>query len=257
MRFWYLFKRELQSLFLSPIAAAVGTLFLFLNGVWLTMILFNATQGVPASASFVYQNWLASLVTWMELWVLIPIITMRLMSEEKRQGSLELLLTAPVSDLSIILSKWLGALGFFILLWSPSLIVFLLLRLYAPTDFRPFMTSLLMIALIGALWCAVGLLFSTLTAHMAIAALLTGAAFFASLLIGVISNLPLDSFQLGNAKGLAEFFLGACKQFNVLDAMGVFAKGTLDSRNLVFYLSMTALTLLTTHQILAARRYRG
>jgi len=257
MRFWYLFKRELQSLFLSPIATAVGTLFLFLNGVWLTMTLFNATQGAPPPASYVYNNWLASLVTWMELWVLIPIITMRLMSEERRQGSLELLLTAPVSDLSIILSKWLGALSFYLILWSPSLIIFLLLRLYAPMDYRPFLTSLLMIALIGALWCAVGLLFSTLTPHMVIAFMLTASAFFASLLIGVLSNLPLEAFQLGKARGLAEFFIGVCKQFNVLDAMGTFAKGSIDSRNLVFYLSMTALTLLTTHQILAARRYRG
>jgi ABC-2 type transport system permease protein len=257
MRFWYLFKRELQSLFLSPIAAAVGTLFLFLNGVWLTMILFNATQGVPAPASYVYQAWLGQFVTWIELFIVIPMITMRLMSDEKRQGSLELLLTAPVSDLAVVLSKWLGALSFYLILWTPSLLIFLVLRLYAPMDYRPFLSSLLMIALIGALWCAVGLLFSTLTSHMIIAALLTGVALLSSLMIGAFSYLPPDVFQVGNARKTAEFILGVCKQFNVLDAMSTFAKGSIDSRNLVFYLSMTALTLLTTHQLLAARRYRG
>jgi ABC-2 type transport system permease protein len=257
MRFYYLFKRELQSLFLSPIATAVGALFLFLNGLVLAYILHSASQGTTVPASAIYRGWLASGLTWIEIFLTVPVITMRLMSDEKRQGSLELLLTAPVSDLSIVLSKWAGALAFYLILWLPSVLVFFILRLYAPMDFRLFFSSLLVIALIGALWCAAGLLFSTLTPHMIIAALLTAAAFFTALIIGFISDLSAMNAISGGGKGPGEFFIGLSKQLNVFSTMDAFASGVVDSRTLVFYLSVTALLLLTTHQLLAARRYQG
>ena len=113
MRFLALLKRELQALFLSPIATVVFTVFLFFNGLLLSVILFNATQGVPMASSQIYGGWLGSGFTWIGMALYLPVITMRLMSEEKRQGSLELLLTTPISDLSVILSKWLGAFLFY------------------------------------------------------------------------------------------------------------------------------------------------
>ena len=256
MRFLALLKRELQALFLSPIATVVFTVFLFFNGLLLSVILFNATQGVPMASSQIYGGWLGSGFTWIGMALYLPVITMRLMSEEKRQGSLELLLTTPISDLSVILSKWLGAFLFYLALWSPTAIIFLFLRLYAPLDYRLYLCSMLMIALIGALWCAIGLLFSTLTSHMIISALLTGIAYIGSLLAGYMATALEHAFP-GTAGGWQSSLIALGKLLNIFDAMENFAKGAVDSRVVVFHLSLTALCLLLTHQLLAARRYRG
>lgn len=258
MRFLSLLKRELGSLYLSPIAAAVGTLFLFFNGVLLTLILLSFSSGMGAVPSrAVYASWLGSAFTWLMCAVVVPAVTMRLLSEERRQGSLELLQTAPVSDAAIVLSKWLGAWLFFCSLWLPGVVAFGFLRAYAPLDWRAFACAMLMVALFGALWCAVGLLCSALTSHLMIAFVATGGAMLAALLLSFLGNLDPGTFALGGLKGFGEALIQLFKLLNPLDALDTFARGTIDTRVVVFHLSGTALLLLVTHQLLAARRFRG
>lgn len=258
MRFLALLKRELTALLLSPIATAVGTIFLFFNGILLVVILLIMTNGgAPVPASVVYESWVGGFFTWMLSFILIPAATMRLLSEERRHGSLELLLTAPVSDLAVVLSKWLGALLFYLLVWTPALLNLLWLRAVAPADWRALAAVLLFIAMLGALGCAVGLFCSALTSHVIIAALATTGVMLAGLLLGFLSNLSPETLTVGGMKGLGEGLHGLFQLCNVSDALKTAAGGVVDSRQLVFQLSLTALFLLLTHQLLAARRYRG
>ncbi len=258
MRFWTLLKRELGALYLSPIASAVGTLFLFFNGLLLGVLLLNYTGGMGAVPSrALYGGWMGSAFTWLFSFIMIPVITMRLFSEERRQGSLELLQTAPVGDGAIVLSKWLGAWIFFMSLWLPGLLIFAWLKTVAPLDWRSFAACLVMLALFSALWCAAGLLFSSFTAHMIIAALLTGVAMVGSLLLGFLGNLDPSTFSIGGGTGFGEALTQLFKLCNPLEGLDLYAKGIVDTRVAVFHLTLTALLLLVAQQRLAARRFRG
>src|SRR4029077_19415617 len=116
--------REWRAYFLSPLAYVILTAYMFLNGIIFSRIVaFLSAPGAP------HERFLSLMFTNTYFWIftlfIVPILTMRLLAEERRSGTLEVLLTSPVSETTVVVGKFLGAFGFYLVLWLPS-IVFIL-----------------------------------------------------------------------------------------------------------------------------------
>ncbi len=233
--------REWRAYFLSPLAYVILTAYMFLNGLIFSRILaFLATPGVPR------ERFLSLMFTNTYFWIftlfIVPIITMRLLAEERKTGTLEVLLTSPVSEAMVVVGKFLGALGFFLVVWIPSLVFILYLRAQTAVDLGSAASGYLGIALIGAYFIAIGVFASTLTKNQIVAAILT----FAMLI-------PLFSAGLFQA-GADPSRQSIVDYLNMWDHMDEFARGVVDSRRLVYYLSGMAFFLFLSSVVLASKK---
>lgn len=176
-----------------------------------------------------------------------PMLTMRLFAEEKRQGTIELLSTSPLTSMQIILGKFLGALGLFALMVLAGLVNFLLLWHYAttPPEWKPLATGVLALLLVGACFIAMGLFVSTLTRNQIVAGTLTFG-----LLLGLWILGWMDDPSAGPvAKAIA--YLGLPTHLEGL------MKGVLDLKDIVFYLSFVVFGLFLAHQSVESQRWRA
>ncbi|KXK53257.1 MAG: ABC-2 family transporter protein [Chlorobi bacterium OLB5] len=139
-----IFSKELKSYFNSPIAYIVMIVFMAISGFLFTMSFFQINI---ASMREFFGSFFIQLVLFV---VFIPAITMRSFSEEKKQGTLELLLTKPVTDLELILGKYLSALTLIVITLSPTILYFIIIKMIGPIPFWPFLTSLLGYILMSA-----------------------------------------------------------------------------------------------------------
>lgn len=238
--------REWRALFYSPIAYIVGTVFLVLQGFtfwFLVSVLTNPFAVLDVSVIQLFFG--ATFWFWLGLLLVAPAITMRLLSEEQRSGSLELLLTAPVTPAEVVIAKFLGAFIFYGLLWAPTALYWVLLRQFTVFDLGPILAGYLGILLMGALFLAVGLLASSLTANQVIAAVVSTVVLVLLFSLGFLSYLV-------TAPALQPFF----DYVNILEHFEEFGRGIVDTRHLVFYLSLTLASLWAACQVLESRRWR-
>ena len=236
--------RELESLFFSPLAYIVLTVFLVLSGFSFVWAL-KGSAGVVADTLAIFLG--DGLLFWVLLSVVPALVTMRLVAEERRTGTLEVLLTAPVRDGEVILGKFLGALVFQAFLWAPTLVYVRILRGYgALPDTGQLVSSYVGIACATALLTAVGLLFSTRTSNQIVAAV--GALSFNVLFLVVPALVREERFgvlqRLLSAVSVTDHFAGS------------FSRGLLDSGHVAFYVAGTAGVLVLATRSLEARRWR-
>ncbi len=235
---WTIAKRELTGMYFSPIAYLVLGIFAFV-----TSLLFFAQYGPGQPATMRGE------FTWL-VWLLVflsPAISMRSISEELKSGTIEMLMTAPISDTQVVLGKWLGAVGFFLTLLIPVLLQVALLELTAEPDYGPIFTGLLGLILVGALYLAIGVFVSTLTDSQLIA-FITTALITGFLTIGLYMISAADFTPLAVKDVL--YYINVNQQFEA------FAKGLIDVRNFVFFLSGSALFLFFGIKLLESRRWR-
>jgi ABC-2 type transport system permease protein len=178
---------------------------------------------------------------------LTPMLTMRLFAEEKRQGTIELLATSPLTDLQIVIGKFLGAVSLYLLMIVTGFVNFLPLWHYAtvPPEWKPVLSGLLALLLVGASFIAMGLFVSTLTKNQIVAGSLT----FGLLLILWIVGWMDDPMAGPVAKAVA--YLGLMN--HVEDMM----KGIIDLKDIVFYLSVTGFGLFLALQSVESQRWRA
>ena len=233
--------REWRAYFFSPLAYVILTAYMFLNGlIFSRIVAFLSTPGAPR------ERFLPLMFTNTYFWIftlfIVPILTMRLLAEERRSGTLEVLLTSPVSEATVVVGKFLGALGFFLVLWVPSLIFILYLRSQTAVDLGAVASGYLGITLIGAYFLSIGTFASTLTKNQILAAILAFA-----MLIPIFS---VGLFESG-ADPSRQSLIG---YLNVWDHMDEFARGVVDTRRLVYYLSAMAFFLFLASVTLAAKK---
>jgi ABC-2 type transport system permease protein len=233
--------REWRAYFLSPLAYVILTAYMFLNGfIFSRIVAFLSTPGVPR------ERFLSLMFTNTYFWIftlfIVPIITMRLLAEERKSGTLEVLLTSPVSEATVVVGKFLGALGFYLVVWVPSLVFVLYLGSKTAVDFGSVASGYLGIALIGAYFISIGVFASTLTKNQIVAAILT----FAMLI-------PLFSAGLFQA-GADPSRQGLIDYLNMWDHMDEFARGIVDTRRLVYYLSGMAFFLFLSAVVLSSKK---
>ena len=228
-------KRELSVFFVSPTAYIVGAAFLFITGLFFVMTL--AVDNV-ATLNQVF------LVISIMLLILAPLLTMRLLAEETRSGTLELLLTAPVRDWEVVLGKFLAVFTFFLVLLIPTLYYLFLLTRFDTPDFPATLSGYLGIILLGAMLVGLGVLTSTVSSNQLMAAGL-----------GII--LSVGFWLIG---GLAYFFPGfvgdLLKYLSIQEHLFDFMLGLISSTNIIYFLSITAAALFLAIRILEIRRWR-
>lgn len=242
--FILLWRREVAAYFLSPIAWVVSVFFLMSMGFsfWL-LVLALAREGGGLT---VMTHWFGSIFFWICLLSAAPLLTMRLFAEERRSGTLELLLTAPVREAEVVLAKYAAAMTFYAALWAPTLVYAAVLRAYspitAPVDMGALAVGYIGAFLVGGLFLALGLLASALTRNQIIAAVtgfgLVSAVFFASFVPWVWRTETLQRLSI---------------YFSPVLHMMDFARGVVDTRAVAFYLINTALVLFATIRALDHR----
>jgi ABC-2 type transport system permease protein len=247
-RFWSTYRtltlREIEALYFTPMAYIVLTVVLLING----LTFWTSLEGSRGRIDIAVRDFLGqSVLFWFVILLVPPLLTMRLFAEERRTGTIEMLMTAPVTDLAVVLAKFTGALFFFVTLWGPSLLYVAIVKSYgALPDRGALIASYLGIFLVGSLLTALGCLTSALTDNQIVAAIcavtLNLAIFFAPMLSQVIEWKPLRH---------------ALDEIWFLRHFGdSFSKGIVDSGHLVFYLGMTALLLFLTVRVVEARKWK-
>jgi ABC-2 type transport system permease protein len=248
-----LLRRELSAYFLSPIAYVVLAVFLAVTGHLFYLTLVQLTAHGPQGIAYPLQLVLTDNWFWLVFLFIPPLLTMRLLAEERSSGTLEMLLTAPVRDWQVVLSKYLACLLFYLFLWLPTLTyVPILLDLdwkhwQAGVDPGPLLSSYLGIALAGAMFLALGLFISSLVRSQLVAALIALACSLPFLVAGFWRP-EMDTGSLGYR---LLFFLTVPLHFE-----RNFTRGVVDSRQLVLYLSVTLFCLFLTVRSLESRRWR-
>lgn len=251
---WTIARRELYSYFVSPIAWVLLAIFGFLSGMFTYIISASfvraSLEGQMSGQSFpmnVNEQVIAPLFSNMAVvgLFLIPLISMRLFAEEKRQGTIELLATSPVHDLEIVTGKWLSA----VLMYAALLLVLLadysFLFIYGNPDWKPVATGFLGILLQGACLLALGTFISTLTRNQIVA----GAVGFALALVLWILNWTTS---FGNSDTVQ-----VLNYLSIVSHMDSFSRGVIDTKDVIYYLSMIFVGLFLTARSLESLRWRG
>ncbi|MDQ3117977.1 MAG: ABC transporter permease [Verrucomicrobiota bacterium] len=248
-KFFTLLAREIRSYFYSPIAYIVLVFFLLLCGVdFYFQLSFMNGRPVPYAVQEAFFN---SVFFWFAFVLIFPLITMRLFSEEFKLGTIEPLMTAPVRDWQVVLAKFFGALVFYIVLWIPTLLYFVIFQMVthqpAANSTGAYFGSYLMLLLLGMFYLSLGCLASVLTKNQIVAAIISFCAitlhFFSGLVQFIMQDISSATRQL----------LG---YFSAIEQMGTLSRGEIDTRPMVLYLSMTIVMLVLTHQAFQSRKWR-
>jgi len=248
--------KELRAYFHSPIAYLVMTVYSALCGFF--FFSFTATfvvqsfrmqamggMGAPPMSlnDYIIRPLLEGVLT-VVLLLLIPLITMRLYAEEKRSGTIELLLTSPLTDLEIILGKFLGALALYVVLILLTTLYVALLFLYGNPNAKPMLAALLGMLLFGGALLALGMWISTFTKNQIIA----GSVAMASFLLLYV--LDWASAYSSSVTGRVMSYMALTTHFDN------FAKGVIDLSDVVYYVSVIALGLFLTGRSVEALKGR-
>lgn len=230
-------KRELNSYFVSPVAYVMMTLFLLGCGT-LFWDDFRPGQPVAMRSLFEWMVWLLVLV--------IPMLSMGLLAQEWASGTIETMMTAPVNETEMVVGKFAGSFGFFIVLLLPTLLYVVLLKSFGQVDFGPILCGYLGILLVGALFIAIGLFCSSLTRSQVVAAVTAAAVLF------VITVVP---WWVAASVSLRDYQRKIVEQ-GVFNRYADFSKGMLDISNVVFFIAVTAVFLFLTVKVLESRRWK-
>jgi ABC-2 type transport system permease protein len=176
---------------------------------------------------------------------LIPMVTMRLFAEEKRTGTIELLLTSPVKDIEIILGKWLGAMLLYLCVLGMSVLNLAMLFFWGKPDIKPVLVAYLGLILQGGVLLAIGAFISTTTRNQIIAG---GVTFFVCLMLWLLSW--ATAFDSGPASKVIGYL-------SIVTHFENFAKGVLDSKDIIYYLSMIFFGLFITSRSMESLRWRS
>lgn len=248
-KFYTLLAREVRSYFHSPIAYIVLVFFLLVSGVDFYFQISFMNQR-PASYS-VLEAFFNSVFFWFAFVLIFPLITMRVFAEEFKLGTIEPLMTAPVRDWQVVLSKYLGALVFYIVLWIPTLAYFWVFQAIAhqPAASSPgaYWGSYLIMILMGMFYLSIGCFASVLTKNQIIAAIISFCVITLLFFLGLVQFILLD------VSGGARDALG---YVSAIEHMGTYSRGIVDTRPIVLYLSLTVLMLTLTYQAFQTRKWR-
>jgi ABC-2 type transport system permease protein len=239
-------RRELIAYFSSPLAYIVLTAFLLMQGYIFYIIVSFLNNPMTQAMTPLRLFFGGTVFFWLFLLFTVPVITMRLLAEERRSGTIEVLLTSPVTEGQVIAGKFLAALLFYVVLWLPTLIYVVLLKQHSSIDLRPVMAGYLGVLLVGFLFLAVGTFTSTLTNNQLIAAIIAFAALIALFSIGLVEQLLVSSSVIRDALGY----------MNLWTHMDDYAKGIIDTRHVVYELSVGLLLLFLAAKSLEVKKWR-
>jgi ABC-2 type transport system permease protein len=230
-------RRELSGYFFSPIAYVALGLFLLACGAafWSDFV-----PGNPVEMRLLFEC-----MVWILVGV-VPILGMGLLAQEWASGTIETLMTAPVKDTDVVLGKFLGSIAFFVVLLAPTLLYAVLLRIYGHPDLGPIISGYLGILLVGGLYFSVVLFCSSITRSQVVAAALS------AFILALVTIVP---FYVVSQASLPTFWRKVMEQA-VYRRYADFAKGVIDTGNIVFFIATTAVFLFLTVKVMESRRWK-
>ena len=255
---WAIYTKELRSYFVSPVAYVIAGVFLFLSGYLFRNILmqFNfwciqfsqraqfMQGGMPnlnLNEMVVTQFFGVMDFIWL---LVVPMLTMRLLAEEKKNGTMELLMTSPISTVEILLGKFFACLTLYMTIVALTLVYCGILELYGDPDWGPIWSAYLGYLLLGGTFIGVGMLASSVTENQIVAVLL---AFGALLMLWLI--VWSASFAGPTAAKVLQYL-------SIIQHLQDFQRGVIDTSDVVFYLSFIFFSLFVTTRVLESRRWR-
>ena len=252
-------ERELRAYFISPVAYVVLTIFVLLSGVFfqtmlrqiIQMATINALQsqqfgGAPRPmdvSGLIGQSFLGTMSVI--LLFMLPMITMGLFSEEKKRGTIELLLTAPLTDFQVVMGKYLAAVSFYVIMLATTWVPISVLFLYADPAWGPMLTGYLGLLLYGTALLAVGLFISTLTENQIVAGVLSFGAILMLWMVDVVAQSATATTR------------AVLTYLSILGHLDEFIRGVLTTSHVIFYLSLMILGLFLTYRSVDSMRWRG
>jgi ABC-2 type transport system permease protein len=248
--FLTLLGRELKSYFYSPIAYVVIFFFLIATGFnfYSGLIFLNRSESEVTVVEAAFNT----VLFWFPFILIFPLITMRTYADEFRMGTFEMVTTAPVQDWQVVLAKFFGAFAFYCVLWAPSFGYFAAFQFITGKEAAmaagAYGGSYLLLALLGMFYCSIGCLASSLTTEQINAAVMTFVAIFTSFLGGLMTII----FGVTNP-----LLRDLISYVSAIEHMADFTRGTIDSRPIVWYLSMTALMLFFNFQVFQYRKWKA
>jgi ABC-2 type transport system permease protein len=250
MAFWTLYKRELNSFFQSAVAYVVLFGSALIQGMFFVILL-----RLIMDANYKDQSVMQIFFTWQFFFLFfliqVPLITMRVFSEEFKLGTIEMLLTAPVTEWDVVLAKFFGSLSFSLILWLPIVLDATALQLFSnpepPIYWSQIAMTALTLVLSSGFFTSIGIFSSVLTKNQIVAAVLCFAFLFTFFVVSLwrwVQHTDAATLAWISYVSLPEHLQNA--------VVGIF-----DSRPVVFYASMTALILLITKTVLEGRRLQS
>lgn len=232
---WTIIKKELRSYFASPVAYVVFTMYLVLAGYFFTVILLYTKE---ASIGGALYNIVVTLL------FIMPLITMRLFAEERKLGTLEVLLTKPVNDIELVLGKFCAAALLFLAMLATSAVYVIILFKYGNPEIGPIISGYLAIFLVGLCFIALGTFASTLSENQIVAAIIAFALVLGTWILNWVSG------QLGTSQE------GLLSYLSLSQHMDDFIKGLIDLKSLVYYLSFIVFWLFLTYKSIGVRKWK-
>jgi ABC-2 type transport system permease protein len=228
-----IFVRELRALWVTPLAWVLTFAFLVLQGTSFVLMIEHYNQFINASLSEgPIQGYFASLFVPVTLLLVCPALSMRTFAEERRSGTLEVLMTAPVSPLGVVLGKFMAAWCTYAGMWLPTFLYVIILRDTGVVDWGVVGASYFGIGLIGGTYIAIGTLMSALTQSQLVAMMLTTLVLFGLFIVGIGEQI----FEPGP-------LLDICRHISILSQLDDFSRGLVDSRRVVLDVSAVGFVL--------------
>ncbi len=243
--FWAVYRREMLSLWVTPLAWVLLFVFLLIQGlsfyslvVHISKVAEQSLDSGPVQAYFGQSIFLI-----ISLLLVCPALTMRVFAEERRSGTIEALLTAPVTAAGVVVGKYLAAFSTYVLIWAPTLLYILILRNTGQVDWAVVGSSYIGVAGVGAAYLAVGTLMSSLTRSQLMALVLTVLVQFGFFILGIGEYI----FDPGPLHELSS-------HVSVLSQMDELSKGIVDLRRLIYDATLVVLPLFLTVRVVDSWR---
>ncbi len=244
---WPIYKRELFAFFVTPLAWVLITAFVFVQGMHFYLLVdrFAGMDDVTSDQSPLQAFFGDTVLLYIVLFLLLPPITMRLFSEERRSGTIESLMTAPVTATSVVLAKYFAALTMYASMWLPTVLYLVILQRTGAVDWHAAGASYLGVFLVGASYLAVGLFMSAITKSQFLA--LIGTA----LVILVLFILGIGEFIAREGTTMHDI----CAYISVWGQMSDFSSGIVDSRRIIYDVTLVVVPLFITTRAVEAWRW--
>jgi ABC-2 type transport system permease protein len=244
--FWPIYKRELFAFFVTPLAWVLIAVFLILQGMNFYWIIDTfATRVEPSDQTPLQAFFGNTVLLYLVLFLLIPPMTMRLFAEERKSGTLEPLMTAPVSGTAVVLAKYAAAVTTYLAMWVPTLLYLVILKRAGDVDLKAAGAAYLGVALVGAGYLSIGLLMSAATDSQFLALVMTALVILALFLLGIGEFVARDGSLLQ----------AVCSHVSVWAQMNDFASGIVDTRRLVFDGTLIVVPLFITTRVVDSWRW--
>lgn len=247
---WVVAKRELLSFFVSPVAYVLLLVWLLFSGIsfyYLVVIFSSQPMGASASATPLTLFFGGTTLFYLPLFLFAPIMTMRLLAEERSSGTLEPLLTVPLGEVSLVLGKYMAAMCFWGALWAPTLVYVWIVGASGDgaVDKGTLCSTYLGLLCIGLFYMAIGLFMSAISRNQIVAATLTFMVLAGLFLLGLGGFVFTDE----QTRGIFEYI-------GIWTQMEAFSKGIVDTRYLVYDLSLAFLGVFLSVRAVQANRWQ-